>query len=571
MHRFGQLVGAAVLLAVTAASSHHPAADSSVAGTLENLSTVSLDSDLVLDESLVLPPFTTLNCRGHRILPRAAGRETTPATYEPSQPAAAVVVSGDRGVDVRDCIIGQDGARFDFDIIVLESKNAGSEGHRIHDNEIHARDTAIVFLRVDDAQVNDNVITWTTGWGISFLRDSDRNRINENTLLSTGAPAGTMRVLPGGPFRDGVDDGIFVSALHSTPLLNLVVDGRLYQFPNSEDGNYPSSDDNVLEGNYISLPGSSAGKGHAGIFVSANSTRTRLIGNTIDRAGTGIRFAGLMAAQAVTRPGRCIAADGGATSRFCATDGDCFIEGIDGAPIGTCPGVLADVRDLRARSTLAEENVLLGPFNATSAALRVAIFGGNGTVGGVIRRNRVFGTGIEGGISLATYMLETGEVTGNLVQGASSALVLQGTAAGFGARVFLNDFIGSTTRAIGVLGSVHAAHGAVDGRRGHLLGPQEAAVFPAVRHSAPRAYSGFCTLRAHPWRCRNRPRDKVMEALSLKRHGRAVDGGPRCPCGPKHRNLTGRGPPIAMSALGRGATRIRTVREEQVRHTRLED
>jgi nitrous oxidase accessory protein NosD len=103
---------------------------------------------------------------------------------------------------------------------------------------------------------------------------------------------------------------------------------------------------------------------------------------------------------------------------------------------------------------LVEGNALFGPFNATTEALRVAIFGGNGTVGGVIRRNQVSGSGTEGGILLATYMLETGEVTGNLVHGASFGLLLQqGLATGFAARVYLNDFTGSTSRAIGVLGA----------------------------------------------------------------------------------------------------------------------
>jgi nitrous oxidase accessory protein NosD len=454
MHRLNQLVRASVCLAVTAGLSDQYAAGSLHGKAPKSQSTLALDSDLVLDESLVLPSFTTLNCRGHRILPTASGQGTTSATYEASRPAAAIVVSGDRGVDVRNCIIGEVGARFDFGVIMLESKNAGASGHRIHGNEIHARDTAIVFLRVDDARVNDNVITWTNGFGVSFLRDSDRNRVNENTLVSTGAPAATMRVVPGGPFRDVVDDGIFLSALLLTPLLNLVVDGQLYQFPNSEDGHYPSSDDNILEGNYISLPGSSAGKSHAGILVSGNSTRSRLIDNTIDRAGVGIRLAGLMPTQAVTRPGRCMAADGSATPRFCTTDADCFIGGIDSAPIGICSTVSTDIRDLRARNTLVEGNALFGPFNATTEALRVAIFGGNGTVGGVIRRNQVSGSGTEGGILLATYMLETGEVTGNLVHGASFGLLLQqGLATGFAARVYLNDFTGSTSRAIGVLGA----------------------------------------------------------------------------------------------------------------------
>jgi hypothetical protein len=111
------------------------------------------------------------------------------------------------------------------------------------------------------------------------------------------------------------------------------------------------------------------------------------------------------------------------------------------------------VRDLRALDTVVKRNKLYGPFNSTAAAMRTAIFGGNGTLGGIIRRNRIYGTGTEAGITLTGASLQTGLVTDNVVQGAAFGIQLQqGPATSFGARVFRNDITGSTTRAVGILG-----------------------------------------------------------------------------------------------------------------------
>jgi nitrous oxidase accessory protein NosD len=113
-----------------------------------------------------------------------------------------------------------------------------------------------------------------------------------------------------------------------------------------------------------------------------------------------------------------------------------------------------EVRDLRAHDTVVEGNTLVGPFNSTAMAMRAAIFGGNATVGGIIRSNRVFGTGTEPGITLAGNMIESGVVTGNTVQGASFGLMLQqGPATIFGARMFLNNITLSAARAVGTLGT----------------------------------------------------------------------------------------------------------------------
>ncbi|HUE82842.1 MAG TPA: Calx-beta domain-containing protein [Pyrinomonadaceae bacterium] len=198
-----------------------------------------LNGDLVLSTTLELSSFTTLNCRGRRILPFSSGSGTTPDTYQPSVPALAIAITGERKVDVQNCIIGENGNRFDFGIIAINSKNAGRSRHRIQDNEIHARDSAITMLRVDDARVNANIITWTNGFGIWFTRDSDRNRVTSNIMSSPGAPPAAIRFLPGGPFRnDIIDNAIYVAALHLHPLFNLIIGDQLYQFPNSEDGQY---------------------------------------------------------------------------------------------------------------------------------------------------------------------------------------------------------------------------------------------------------------------------------------------------------------------------------------------
>lgn len=414
----------------------------------------TLDSDLVLTEPLELLSFTTLNCKGKRILPTSPGTGTTQADYVPSVPAVAIAITGEQGVVVRNCVIGQNGSRFDFGIIAVNSKNAGKSGHQIQNNKIHARDSGITFLRVDDAHVADNVITWTNGYGMFFARDSDRNRFTNNTMSSPGSPAAPIRLVPNGSFRDVVtDDAIAVASFPLFPLYNVVIGDRLYQFPNSEDGYYPGHDDNLIEGNHVSLPGSSVGKSHAGILVIAHAMNSRLIGNTVSGAGVGIRIAGLPQDSSVQRAARCIDPLMHELARFCETNTDCFIPGIDSAPIGTCPALITDVRDLRGFGTIIEGNTLIGPFNSNTPAQRAAIFGGNGNVGEIIRANRIYGTGTEIGILLGRYPIETGYVTGNFVNATSFGLMLQEAGAtSFGARVFLNDFTGSTSRAVGVLG-----------------------------------------------------------------------------------------------------------------------
>src|SRR5262245_2181182 len=74
-------------------------------GTREQGNSCVLDGDLTLTTSLELSAFTTLNCRGRRILPTAPESGTTPANVA-SAPAAAIIITAEAGVDIRNCIIG---------------------------------------------------------------------------------------------------------------------------------------------------------------------------------------------------------------------------------------------------------------------------------------------------------------------------------------------------------------------------------------------------------------------------------------------------------------------------------
>src|SRR5262245_25041306 len=98
-----------VLMVVTVGTAAKADAETSCpAGTRATPSGCVLDSELVLSEPLELPASTRLNCRGRRILPSSPGSGTTPASYVPSVPALAIAITGDRGIAVRNCVIGEE-------------------------------------------------------------------------------------------------------------------------------------------------------------------------------------------------------------------------------------------------------------------------------------------------------------------------------------------------------------------------------------------------------------------------------------------------------------------------------
>jgi len=172
------------------------------------------------------------------------------------------------------------------------------------------------------------------------------------------------------------------------------------------------------------------------------------VGNTVTGGGHGIVAAGFRKAFVGRTPGKC----SGDANRYCATDADCKIAGVDSAGKGVCAGVTTQRIDARAKNSVIEENNLIGPFTTDAISA-------SGTVNATIRRNVIHGGGSERGIAIRSYALETATVTGNAIDGTAMGLFLDHTnngdssvdpAAGFGASVFLNDVTASTVRAIGV-------------------------------------------------------------------------------------------------------------------------
>jgi hypothetical protein len=153
----------------------------------------------------------------------------------------------------------------------------------------------------------------------------------------------------------------------------------------------------------------------------------------------------------VARAQRCVSDTGEPTSRYCLTEADCSIDGIDA---GTCPAPLIDTLDLRIRGAVVERNRLRGPFNDPRPIFRAAIVGGNGTFHGIIRDNEIYGTGIEAGISLQRFSIETGTVIGNRITGARWGILMEQAAATFfGAQISGNDVVLSTEAGVGTLGA----------------------------------------------------------------------------------------------------------------------
>jgi len=418
-----------------------------------------IDRDTRLASTLELGDGMTLDCQGRRLLPTAAGSGSTLADFVPSQPEVAIAILERHGATVRNCVVGTRDERFDFGVLV-----AGGGGHRVADNQLNVRTYGVKLLAASDNLVENNDLTWT-GYGISMLRNADRNVVRGNRLrlVLDDAPLPYMRDDPGMPTKTtGGRDGInVISPVAYHPVATVVVNGRFLQYPTA-DGvpdectgpcpGYGRAQDNLIEDNLIWLPGPPPlDNTRIGIIAAMMSSRTVIRGNVIHEGAHGIRMAGNAPAQPVLRPAHCVDAGGVPTDRLCATNDECFIDGIDAVAVGTCPALATDVIDAQARDTLAEDNRLFGPFNDGRPSFRTGIVGGNATVRGIIRRNQIQGTGTEAGIVLATYTLQTGTVTGNRIHGAQYGLLLsRGTAAFFGAHVWGNDIVDSTVAAIGL-------------------------------------------------------------------------------------------------------------------------
>lgn len=447
-----------------------------------------LDQDIEIAEPLILQTGMRLNCRGHSILPVEAGVDGPVALYEPSIPEVAIALIGTRGVKIQNCVIGAPDRRIDFGVVIVDSKSSANDGNKIQGNEIHARALGVEVIASDGNLISDNVIEWDgSGVGILIGRDADRTQARENTLTSSARPASYVRTFPGMEARAAgiVDSGIFFGDAQTLfPLYSLVIGDRLVQIP---DFGLPRIEDSLCEGNTISLPGPHAGKAHGGIYAALMSSRVVIRGNTVIGGRPGIRYAGAPVGTLVQFPQRCT----GDPDRYCVTNADCDIPGIDLEPLGTCPPLAAPVpSDARAIEPISEGNTLIGPFGNPGGqdVLDAAIGPFGGTVGGVVRNNHVdaegssFGLVVSGDGILDTLTRAPGSgavITRNVIDGAEVGITFalrQADLPTFGAHVFRNDIVHSGTFAVTSFEPTYAlptelSEGGVGNYWGHSTAP----------------------------------------------------------------------------------------------------
>jgi hypothetical protein len=434
-------------LAATVIAKPQDAASSCPAPTVMRGSQCVLDGDVMLDATLDIDSFMHLNCQEHKILPSS----TSGTGLVRSAPEVAIFLNGAYGSKIQNCIIGDATHPFDFGIVIAKSKippeqendpeAAALHGNKVLNNEIRTRTAGVEVLEADSTHISGNRFESIGGCsqGIVVQWDSDSNLITDNTLIgSSGTGGGPARVFPGtdDQILSCYSTPIFLSgAIGPFPLVNARVGNELIQLrnvPNIGDTGQTelSSDGNVIESNAITQVGSSAGKeGHIGIILAHDATDTLIENNIVSGGLRGISGGG--DTFSMTIPGTCTLD----SSRYCLSDADCFIGGVDTTPKGTCTGVNSMTARRTSRGTKIEDNQLTGSFN--DRAIQMV-----GQIESTVIGNTIHATAPIG-LAISNEMLETGIVQHNVVDGPITGLRLaSGLASFFGAMVSLNDFTG---------------------------------------------------------------------------------------------------------------------------------
>jgi hypothetical protein len=424
-----------------------------------------LNGDVTLSKTLRLTSNTKLNCKGHKLRPTTIPTTGSDLTKR-SAPEVAIFLNGVENIQIQNCVI----EGFDFGIFAIKSKvPAGLRGdqgalaqrrNKILQNTVNARFLAISLATVDNTEIKDNTIKYTTagGKGIYVGRDSDLNRINNNTITGDIASSSSQAVAAPGPAipspnlenpspNPPVAAGqavLVTQTLGPDPsLLNAIIEGELHQLPvvSSPTLNADFSEDNLVEGNTVVFTQTT----FDGIATAA-TLQTTVRGNTVRKPLTAIRAGIQRALNGLPKKvhGGCTAPAG----RLCFADADCNILGATG---GACSNPVPPTIPIFwvSEGFLVEGNTITGPFNLAIATT------GNNTI---IRGNTITGSstlpGVGTGIGLSTkFALETTTVNRNVVSNVAVALVLNNRAGAapdlttekFGARVSLNDFTGYTT------------------------------------------------------------------------------------------------------------------------------
>lgn len=362
---------------------------------------------------------------------------------------------------IKNCVI----EGFDHGILAAGNETTESQPEdrgRIEGNRVDARFVAIHLAEADNFDVRENKSVWRTRGGVGILihHNADAVEIRDNEIFgdfpALPAPIQGAVLMPGPSsssnpvYNQGHGAILVLQTLGTHPqLFTAIINETIRQFRASESATVDDSftEDTLVERNSIKFR--SDNNTEDGI-VASNTRGTFIRGNIIgnETGDSSVRQA-IRAGALNSVPGgsprlmpeRCT----GNEDRYCLSDFDCNIPGVDEGQADTCParstqGVFWIPQDL-----LYEDNQIYGPFQSAMA-----------TTGNIsIRGNSVYGRLPAGitenfGITLAgKYPLEASEVSRNQISDVVTAVRLMNVFGGespafFGVKFSLNDITGYT-------------------------------------------------------------------------------------------------------------------------------
>jgi hypothetical protein len=426
-----------------------------------SLCVLKKDVDLSAIGTMDVASFTHLNCLGHRIYTSVPG---TDANHR-SKPEVAIHLSEAFGVKIQNCVIDNG---FDFPILAHDIKlpaDAMSDpaalerlADRLDGNTITGGFVTVELVRVDNMRITGNTITnpWGNTTVVLVLRNSKLNQIVNNTITRSGSGSGSVVDFPGplstsNPTPSGGLLNVFFTQGTSFPsLINMIVGGKLYQFPNSvpdfaPDGTIVNDEDflsdNVVEGNTFTA---CSGTGCIG---NSNALRTTVVGNQISNivSGNGIQFG--QTPLTGPYPGKCVSK----TDRWCLGKTDCNIPGYDTSSQDTCSGVVSHTVPQYANGGLIANNTITGPFNSANSGMQLAtpniLVQGN-TITGPMAPGADFTPQGGVGIDLRQFATQAVVITQNVISNLPAPIrVVNVKGTVFGGQISLNDFTGYTDEA----------------------------------------------------------------------------------------------------------------------------
>jgi hypothetical protein len=243
------------------------------------------------------------------------------------------------------------------------------------------------------------------------------------------------------PIVQGTGLGVFVTQGTGSPnLLNALIEGQLYQFPNPIPSTVDPekfSEGNIIEGNILIVP--SKEKNAIGV---SNSRGAVVRDNLIQKGRFPIAFGALNLSGLF--PGTC----SGDSTRFCLANSDCNID-IDGNGTvdveenkGTCNGAQTVNVDSISEGGIVENNEITGPFlGGIQLATPNIIARGNHIIGPVWPNTDFANaaTGGGAGFELRGRALTTVSVIQNSVSNVPAALRII-NAQSFAGKISFNDF-----------------------------------------------------------------------------------------------------------------------------------